>query len=58
MGIKSNAGFMCKTTDGVIIGMKALLTDAKAMSKLDYLTVPLDWNEQMFSSKRKLRIGW
>ena len=57
-GIKSNAGFMCQTVEGVVIGMRAMLTDPWKMAKLDFTVHPLPWDEAEFSSQKKLTVGW
>ena len=58
IGIYSNTGFMSSSVDGVILGMKSILQDPLRMAKLDYMTVPLPWREELFTPNRKLKIGW
>ena len=58
IGANSNAGYMAQHIDGVVLGMKALLEDPEKMSILDHKVIPLPWREDLFSPKRKLRIGW
>ena len=49
---------MSSTVGGLQIGMKAILQDARMMSKSDWRVVPLDWNEKMNKPARKLRIAY
>ena len=58
MGVASNAGFMCKTVDGVILGMKALLQNTAPLQELDHSVVPIPWRDDLYLSKKKLKIGW
>ena len=58
IGIYSNTGFMSSSVDGVILGMKTILEDPLRMAKLDFKVVPLPWRDQLFTPKRKLKIGW
>lgn len=63
MGVHSNAGFMSKKVDGVILGMRAFLKEPQQMSNADYKVVPLPWNEKLFTSpvlkpRKKLKIGY
>ena len=57
-GLYSVGGFMSSTVAGLQMGMKAILTDAKKMSKRDWRVVPLDWNEEVNKPDRKLRIAY
>ena len=58
VGVHSNAGFMCKSVDGVILGMRLLLEDPYKMSEADHGVVPLKWRPELFNPGRKLKIGW
>ena len=58
IGIHSNTGFMSRSVDGVILGMKSILQDPIRMAKMDFMTVPLQWREELFTPNRKLKIGW
>ena len=49
---------MSSTVGGLQIGMKAILQDARMMSKSDWRVVPLDWNEKLNKPGRKLRIAY
>jgi len=57
-GLYSVGGFMSSTVGGLQIGMKAILQDARMMSKSDWRVVPLDWNEKLNKPGRKLRIAY
>ena len=57
-GITSNAGFMCKTVDGIVLGMKSLLEHPFLMSDLDSSVSPIKWRGDLFNPIRKLKIGW
>ena len=58
VGVGSNAGFMCRTVDGLVLGMRALLENVDKMADIDHSVVPLAWRQQQFDPERKLRIGW
>jgi len=57
-GVYSVGGFMSSTVIGLQLGMKALLQDAKRMSKRDWRVVPLDWNEKITKPGTKLKIAY
>ena len=59
VGVQSNAGFMARHVDGLVIGMKACLQDPQLMSELDYKVKPSPWNERLFRpQKKRLKIGY
>ena len=43
---------------GLEVGMRAVLQDAANMSAKDWRVVPLNWNENLFTTKRKLKIAY
>ena len=43
---------------GLEVGMRAVLHDAAKMSAKDWRVVPLNWNENLFNTKRKLKIAY
>ncbi|XP_072276682.1 vitamin D3 hydroxylase-associated protein-like [Pyxicephalus adspersus] len=49
-------GPMARDVDGVVLAMKALLCEE--MFRLDPNVPPIPFNEEMFSSKKNLRIGY
>ena len=49
---------MCKTVDGIILGMKTLLQNPSQLYKFDHSVVPIPWRHELYSPNRKLRIGW
>lgn len=58
VGVQSNSGFMSKSVDGVILGMKTFLQDPMKMAEMDHKVVPLPWQEKLFSPSKRLKIGW
>jgi len=56
--ITSVAGFMSSSVQGIRVGMKVLLENARRMSLDDWRVVPLHWQESLYTPTRKLRIGW
>ena len=58
MGISSNAGFMCKSVDGVILGMKTMLENPMILQDIDHSIVPIPWRDEMYNPSKKLKIGW
>jgi len=47
--IGSNAGFMCRSVDGVVLGMKTMLDDAFRMADRDHSVVPINWRQDLFT---------
>ena len=49
---------MCKSVDGVTLGMKSLLQNPNQLQELDHSVVPIPWRNELYNPKRKLKIGW
>ncbi|XP_023344205.1 fatty acid amide hydrolase 1 [Eurytemora carolleeae] len=49
---------MSATVSGIQIGMQCLLENARRMSIEDWMVIPLQWQESLYTPGRKLRIGW
>ena len=49
---------MCKSVDGVTLGMKTLLQNPYQLQELDHSVVPIPWRHELYNPKTKLKIGW
>lgn len=58
MGVYGTSGFMSKSVEGLVLGMKALLQNPQEMSRQDWRVAPVPWREEVFGMTRKLKIGW
>ena len=58
IGVDSNAGFMSKDVEGVTLAMKLLLEVPSKMADVDSEVVPVPWNQELYDTKKKLKIGW
>ena len=58
VGVGSHAGFMSKTVDGLVLGMRALLENTEVMAAIDHTVVPIVWRQDVFTNKKRLRVGW
>jgi len=56
--LESVAGFLASEVEGVKLGMELLLKNTQRMCSDDFRVAPVPWQEDLYSTDRKLCIGW